>query len=145
MSLENVEIVRLIYEAVNSNDWDGAFRGTHRDFEATFQRGPNAGTHRGRAEVESVLRDQRMAFTSSIVEVEQLFEADNQLVVAVVLTRMRPKETNAELAIRNGHLWTIRDGMVVSLQTFPNPDDALEAAGWRESPRAPADPSGDAG
>ena len=71
MSQDNVEIVRLIYEAVSSNDWDGAFRGAHRDFEATFQRGPNAGTHPGRAEVERVLRDQLMAFTSSILEVER--------------------------------------------------------------------------
>jgi ketosteroid isomerase-like protein len=48
MSQENVEIVRSIYEALNRGDWDAATRPTDIDFEVTFQRGPNAGTHRGR-------------------------------------------------------------------------------------------------
>ena len=34
--------------------------------------------------------------------------------------------------IRNGHLWSIRDGEVVSMRMFPSPDEALEAAGLPE-------------
>jgi hypothetical protein len=30
---------------------------------------------------------------------------------------------------RNGHLWTIRDGKISSLEGFPSADDALKAAG----------------
>jgi ketosteroid isomerase-like protein len=48
MSQENVEIVRSIYEALNRGDWEAAIRPTDAEFEVTFQRGPNAGTHRGR-------------------------------------------------------------------------------------------------
>jgi hypothetical protein len=52
--------------------------------------------------------------------------------VAIVKNRVRPKGTEAEIETRNGHLWTIRDGAVISLEGFPNADDALEAAGLRE-------------
>ena len=53
MSQENVEIVRRVYEAANRSDWDAAFRAAHPEFEATFQRGPFAGTHRGREAVQA--------------------------------------------------------------------------------------------
>ena len=34
--------------------------------------------------------------------------------------------------IRSGWLWTIRDGKIISLATYTDLDDALEAAGLRE-------------
>jgi hypothetical protein len=40
--------------------------------------------------------------------------------------------TDAGFEMRNGHIWTIRDGMAVSLRAFPNPEEALEAAGLRQ-------------
>jgi hypothetical protein len=54
MSQENVEIVRRVYGAVTRSDWDAAFRAAHPEFEATFQRGPFAGTHRGREVVQAL-------------------------------------------------------------------------------------------
>jgi ketosteroid isomerase-like protein len=41
-----------------------------------------------------------------------------------------------EFEIRNGHIWTIRDGVALSLRGFPNSKEALEAArlrGWAMS------------
>jgi ketosteroid isomerase-like protein len=131
MSEENVEIVRAIYRAFNDDDWDAAFRLAAPEFEATFQRGPNAGTHRGRDSVRAILEDQRAAFDGWAIEVERLAESGGQ-VVAVIKSRVRPKGTDAEIELRNGHIWTTRDGLAVSMRGFPNPDDALEAAGLRE-------------
>jgi hypothetical protein len=45
---------------------------------------------------------------------------------------MRPRGSSAEIELRNGHLWTIRDGMVVSMRMFAKPEEALEAAGIEE-------------
>ena len=59
MSEENIEVVRWIYEALNRGDWDAATRHTDADFEVTFQRGPNAGTHRGRDSIQAILADQQ--------------------------------------------------------------------------------------
>ena len=64
MSEENVEIVRSIYEALNRGDWDAATRPTDPDFEVTFQRGPNAGTHRSeakRAMIQADIKDTKKA------------------------------------------------------------------------------------
>jgi hypothetical protein len=46
--------------------------------------------------------------------------------------RVRPNGTTAEIENRVGHVWTLRDGKVVSLDLFPKRDLALEAAGLRE-------------
>ena len=131
MSQENVEIVRAIYEAMNRGDWDAAFRDADPDFKLVTQRGPNAGTHRGRPTVQAFLQDYRAAFDTWVVEPEQFLEAGDQ-VVAIVKPRVRPKGTSTEFAVRNGHIWTIRDGVVVSMHSFPEPEKALEAAGLSE-------------
>lgn len=128
MSRENVEIVRRVYDAANRNDWDAAFRDAHPEFEATFQRGPAAGTHRGRESLQTILLDQRAAFDSWIVEVLEVHESGER-VVAIVRSRLRPKGSSAEFEFRNGHIWTIRDGTILSLVGYPSPEDALEAAG----------------
>jgi ketosteroid isomerase-like protein len=131
MSEENVEVVRAIYEALNRSDWDAAFRLVDPDFEVTFQRGPNAGTHRGRDTIEAVIEDQRQAFDAWGIELEKVFDSGDQ-VVALIRSHLRPKGTEAEFDLRNGHIWTIRDGAALSLRGFPNPEEALEAAGLSE-------------
>src|SRR5262245_35115365 len=132
MSQENVEIVRAIYDAINRDDWDAAFRHAHADFELTLaERSLHAGTHRGRRTVEAVMRDQRSAFDASVVEIERLIATGDQ-VVAIVRTRLRPKGSSAELQLRNGQVWTIRESEVVSMRGFPEPEKALEAVGLSE-------------
>ena len=126
-----MEIVGSIYEALNRGDWEAATRAMDADFEVTFQRGPNAGTHRGWDAIQAIVADQREAFDAWIIEVEQVFDGGDQ-VVALIKSRLRPKGTDAEFEIRNGHIWTIRDGVALSLRGFPNPEEALEAAGLSE-------------
>ncbi len=131
MPQENVEIVQAIYEASNRRDWDAAFRHQRPDVELTTPPGPNAGTYRGREEVQGFWEDMLMAFEAASAEPEELFESGDQ-VAAVVRVRARPKGSSAEIEIRNGHLWTLRDGRAVSMQMFPKPQEAVEAAGLRE-------------
>jgi ketosteroid isomerase-like protein len=129
MSQENVEIIRRIYDAGNRGDWEAAFRDAPEDLEVTFKAGPNSGTHRGREEVQAVFEDLFSGFELWITEPLEFFESGDQ-VVAVVNNRLRPKGgTSGEFEYRNGHIWTIRDGMAVSLVGFPTPEEALEAAG----------------
>jgi ketosteroid isomerase-like protein len=64
-----------------------------------------------------------------ITEPLELVESGDR-VVAVVNNRLRPTGgTSGEFEYRNGFIWTIRDGVVVSLVGFPTPEEALEAAG----------------
>jgi len=131
MSEENVEIVRSIYEALNRADWDAAFHNADRDFALTTQVGPAAGTHRGRKEVVAFLEDFRDMFDGLTWEPEEFFDGEDR-VVAFVAVCSRPRNSGVDLVVRNGHLWTIHDGAVLSLETFPNRKDALDAAGLSE-------------
>jgi uncharacterized protein len=130
MSQENIEIVRSVYEAFNRRDWDAAFRDQHPDTELTTPPGPNAGTYRGREEIQGFWEEMLTPFDTWTAEPEECFEHGDQ-VVAVVKGRARPKGSSAELENRTGHLWTLRDGAVVSMRMFPQPEKALEAAGLR--------------
>jgi len=132
MSEENVGIVRSIYEAFNRREWDAAFRDIHPDAELTTPPGgPRSGTYRGREECQGYLRGWITAFDALTLEPDEIFESGNQVVV-FVKARARPKGSSAEIEVRNGALWTIRDGTVLSVQVFPEPEKALEAAGLRE-------------
>ena len=131
MSQENVEIVRSLNEAFNRRDWDAASRGLHPDVELTTPPGLNAGTFRGREEWRGYFNEIRAQFAAVTVEVEQVFESGDQ-VVAFTKTRLRPKGSSADIELRNGHLWTFRDGKAVSLRMFRKPEEALEAAGLRD-------------
>jgi ketosteroid isomerase-like protein len=131
MSQENVEIVRPIYDSLTRRDWDAVFRDTHPDFEMTTQRGPTAGTNRGREAVQAFIEDAMAAFDNLVFEPEEVLENGDQ-VVAVVTTRARPKEGSVDIVVRNGHLWTVRDGTIFSMTSFPAPGKALEAAGLSE-------------
>ena len=129
MSQENVETIRRIYDASNRGDWEAAFGDAREDLEVTFKAGPNSGTHRGREEVQAVFEDLLAGFDLWITEPLEFFESGDE-VVAVVNNRLRPKGgTSGEFEYRNGHIWTIRDGVVVSLVGFPTPEEAIEAAG----------------
>ena len=60
-------------------------------------------------------------------------------VLALVTRRGRPKGGSVDLVVRNGHLWTLRDGTILSMNSFPDQKDALEAVGLSEQD-AHADP-----
>ena len=131
MSQENVEIVRSIYEAFNRRDWDAAFRDQRPDVEMTTPPGPNAGTFRGQEEIQGYWEEMLTPFEAWTAEPEEFFEHGDQ-VVALIKNRLRPKGTDAELEMRAGAIWTIRDGAVVSMRIFPQPEKALKAAGLSE-------------
>jgi ketosteroid isomerase-like protein len=128
MSQGNVETVRRVYDALNRGDWDAVFRDTHPDVEITTQRGLDAGTHRRRDSIQGFGEDYIDAFEGMVFEPEEFLEKGEQVVVSVT-RRARPKGGGGEIVVRNGHLWTVRDGTILSMQSFPDPGMALQAAG----------------
>src|SRR6266487_4331048 len=119
MSDENVEIVRSMYEAFNRRDWDAASSDMHTNVELTTPPGgPRSGTYRGREECQGYVQGWIEAFEALTVEPEEIFESGDQVVV-FVKARARPKGSSAEIEVRNGHLWAIRNGKAVSLRIFP--------------------------
>lgn len=134
MSHENAEIVRPVYEALNRRDWDAVFSATHPDFELPIRRMPETGTYRGRGQVQTFLEEAVAAFDNFVLEPDEFFEGGDHVVVFVKV-RARIKGGGGDFGPQNGHLWTIRDGMILSLEMFPKPEEALEAAGLSEDAR----------
>ena len=128
MSEENVETVRRVYDCLARRDWDAMWRDFDPDFVLDTQL---QGSYRGREECRAFLEDQISPFESSTAEPVEVFEGGEQVAVYVKI-RSRPKESGAEIEALVGHLFTLRDGLIVRLQTFPQREKALEAAGLSE-------------
>src|SRR6476660_9570338 len=128
MSEENVEIVRRVYDCLARRDWDAMWGDFTPDFVLDTQ---IAGSYRGRDACQAFLEDQISPFESWTAAPVDVFEVGEH-VAAYVKVRSRPKESRAEIEALVGHLFTLRDGLVVRLQTFPKREKALEAAGLSE-------------
>ena len=123
-------MIRAVYEPLNRGDWDAVFRHAHPEFELTTQRGQAAGTYRGKEAARELFQELLAPFEAWAVEPEEFF--DGGQAVAFLEVRTRPIGSSAEMKIRIGHLWTIRDRTIRSLKTFAVREEALEAAGLRE-------------
>ncbi len=128
MSQENVEIVRQCYAALARRDWDGLWRYAHPDFELHTQL---QGFYPGPDETQRFVEDRLAAFESWETQPEEFFESDDQVVVFVI-QRARPKGSSAEITIKVADVWTLTGGKVLLLETFPQREQALEAAGLSE-------------
>ena len=71
------------------------------------------------------------AFNNMDFEPEKFLAKGDQVLV-LLTRRARPKGGSEDLVVRNGHLWTLRDGTILSMKSFPDPEKALEAVGLSE-------------
>jgi ketosteroid isomerase-like protein len=132
MPAQNVDLVHRMYEAFNRGDWEGAFADTSPEIEwETDPRHPKAGVYRGRAEFQRFMQDFEDPFEQTVIEPEEFF-ARGDRVVAFIKIRRRPSGSTADVEIRIGELWTVRDGKIVRGQAFGEREKALEAAGLSE-------------
>jgi ketosteroid isomerase-like protein len=128
MSEENVEVIGRFYECLARRDWDAMWRDLDPDFVLDTQL---QGSYRGRDECQGFVEDQISAFESATAEPVEMFEGGEHVAVFVRM-RARPMGSSAEIGALIGHLFTLRDGLIVRLQTFPQREKALEAAGLSE-------------
>jgi uncharacterized protein len=132
MSQENVDRLRGGYEAFARRDLDAALEMMDPEIEAhDAPEVPDAAVHRGR---EAVRRDWEQMFDlfeDFTIDVEDLFDAGDELVVFLRLSG-RGRESGAEVDARMAHIWTIREGRAIRLRQYLNRAAALEAAGLSE-------------
>jgi uncharacterized protein len=129
MAPDYLGLVRDLYEAVNRRDWEALARLSQPDLEwETDPRLPNAGIYRGREEIRRFLEDQASPFERTLTQPERLV-AKGDYVVAVVRLSRRIRDSTAEVELRVGHLWSIRDGKLARGQAFAEPEKAFEAGG----------------
>ena len=138
MSLENVEVVRRIYEASAARDtekvlslydpeveWDGS---RHRwaevmDGEAKF---------RGHEDLRSFFRRYHEMWETFEYDVEELIDAGED-VISVVTSRARGRSSGVEVEwAEQVGVWTIRNARVVRVVWLRTREEALEAVGLSE-------------
>lgn len=136
MSRENVETVRRIYEAAARRDAEAVLTLYDPEVELDGTRlrvvGPGGGVYHGHEGVRRFFRQWHEAWERIEYDYEELIDAGDEQVIAVVTRRGRGRASGAEVELHVALLWTLREGKVVRVVWFPARADALEAAGISE-------------
>jgi ketosteroid isomerase-like protein len=136
MSRENVELVRLVYEAVARHDAETVLSFYDPDVEWDFSRSPAGaamgqhvyGGHEG---LRQWGREWREAWESYEDDCAELIDG-GEYVISVVTSRGRGRVSGVEVDLTHYGVWTIREGKILRVVWFRTREEALEAAGLTE-------------
>ena len=137
MSQENVDVVRRLFEAVESRDKATVLSLYHPDVELDGSRHRFAeieppATYRGHEGVQEFSRLYYGMWESFENHVDELIDAGEH-VISVVTTRGRGRASGIDVEWANNvGLWTIREAKVARVVWFATLEDALDAAGLRK-------------
>src|SRR4051794_23950706 len=132
MSQENVEIVRQCLEAFDPGlDGVAAFWDPDIDWRAIEGAPDDIGGFTGHDAMRRYYGQWYDAFEEIWVQAEELKDAGDQ-VIASVHVAARMKDSDAEIEMRLGIVYTVRNGLVVRGREYSTWEQALEAAGLSE-------------
>jgi uncharacterized protein len=137
---ENVATLETLYDAINRSDVEGILSFQADDVE---WRGPRpfpdlSGTHRGHDGVRAYAKRIHDAWEEFSVIPERFFDLGDRV---LVLTRERGRGRLSGIEVHSqptAHLWTLRDGVVVSFEVFWDREEGLQATGVRFPESRPA-------
>jgi ketosteroid isomerase-like protein len=133
MSQENVEIVRQVFRAFNSEDIGRVLAFTHPEVEVEI--GPEISaepdTYRGHNGMRRYLQTFQDAMGEIRFQPERFWDVGESVVVALLLTA-KGRQTSIPVEQRSGGVWRIRDGKVVRVRAYASATEALEAVGLVE-------------
>jgi ketosteroid isomerase-like protein len=130
MSVENLEIVRHIYES-RLIDGDPAELLKLATPEVEYVNPPYAvepGIRRGLAAVAQAMRRFAEPWEESRHELRELYDYGN-VVVAAVEWHIRGRGSERELVNKEAHTWTLQEGRIARFEWGQDLSRALEAAG----------------
>ena len=137
MSQENVELIRRMYDAWLSDDYDTVFATYHPEIrlnpdpEATWVGVRDR--YVGHDGIRDYMRAVYEAFEDYRPEIEKIIDAGEERVLTLAVEHGRGRGSGAEVEAREtAHLWTLRDGRAVQLDLFLDRRRALEAGGLAE-------------
>ena len=133
-----MEIIRSMYERMNeTGDPEVAlsYLDPTVEFEISWRSGRDSADFRvlnGIDEVRAAVLEILDPFESVRYEIHEYLDSGDD-VVAILELLVRPKDSTGEISTgRFGYVYTLRDGKIVRVQDFPDPAEALEAAGLPE-------------
>ncbi len=125
MSQENLDTVRRGYEAFTQGDMDAILEIVHPEVEV------HALIDAFQGREGFVTYAQTPNFDDFQVDPEEFTDAGDKVLVAVRVAG-RGKSSGVDVAMRNFHVCTLRDGKLVRLDVYASKDEALEAVGLQE-------------
>jgi ketosteroid isomerase-like protein len=133
MSLENVELVRQLYEAAERRDLEtlemlGSEEGEFHSVLAASE----GRVFRGRQGIRDYFAAIDAAFGDWQPEIEELIDAGDDRVVALIHVSGRGKASGIPLHQRVGQIVTVRENRICFIDSYFNQSEALAAAGLRE-------------
>ena len=120
---EGSEFVARLYAAINARDRPAIQALTAPDIVVAT----TVETYRGPEALLGWMDEGDDAFDDFIVELLEVEELAGQM-VASIRQRGRGKASGAEVDLRFTHVWTLRDGRAIRLQSFADRDDAVRYA-----------------
>ena len=134
MSRENVEIVRSIYSARQRGDIDAAAEFWHPEISWRAVEGApdDVGEMHGIEAARRYIEDWFDTFDDFRSEPEELIDAGDDQVVAVIQIFGRAQSSGIPTEMRYASVSTIRDGKVVRVREYATRAEALKAAGLEE-------------
>jgi ketosteroid isomerase-like protein len=128
VSAEDVEVVRESLRIWLSTG-EPAWTLTHEDTEVHDHDILDASEYRGRAGVERWLQDWAAAWSSFSMHVDELIDAGEHRVVALVRMSATGLGSSVSVEREDGIVYELRDGLIARLDYYNNRPDALAAAG----------------
>jgi ketosteroid isomerase-like protein len=133
MSQENVQIVRQVFGAFNSEDIGRALALTHPEVEIEI--GPEISaepdTYRGHDGMRRYIQTFQDAMEEIRFQPDRFWDVGESVVVALLLTA-KGRQTSISVEQRSAGVWTIREGKVVGVRAYGSATEALEAVGLVE-------------
>jgi ketosteroid isomerase-like protein len=132
MTEENVEVVRRAHEALNGGDVEGLIALCDAAFRLDMSdRVLNPAVYEGHDGIRRFYAEVRDVWASYTWEPEELIESGD-LVVALLRSSGRGRESGIEIERQTAMVWTVRTKQARSLRFFRDRAAALEAAGLAE-------------
>jgi ketosteroid isomerase-like protein len=133
MSQEDLEIVRQLLEAFNSEDIERVLALTHRDVvvEISPEVSAEPDTYRGHDGMRRYFQSFRDAMDEIRFESEQVVDVGPSVVVALRLTASG-RQTAIRVQQRSAGVWTTAEGKLIRIRSYASADDALKAVGLAE-------------
>jgi ketosteroid isomerase-like protein len=131
MSQQNVEIVRCIYDAYVSGDFEAAFSRIDPDVTFDVSIHPEGEVYRGHQGVAEALRTWTGTWEGFRLEVQELIDAGDHI-IGVEHQSGRGRGSGLPLSQTYFSVFTIADAQVTRIAWVQSRADALEAAGLSE-------------
>jgi ketosteroid isomerase-like protein len=133
MAMTNVEVVRQMFDAFNSEDIELILAFTHPDFEVEVPSALSAepDTYRGHDGMRRYWRTFQDAMQEIRFEPERLWNAGDTVVAAMRITALG-RRTAIPVEQRTAGVWTISDGKARRARVYTSLSEALDAAGLAE-------------